>query len=137
MLPRRLAPILLVVAAGCGGGATFDYERRAGALCRDFNDAAFVGHIEVERARRLYARLGDGLARLSPPEDARRAHDVMLGFARAGERAFGGSRPADEPRVDVRLTVGDWDDDIPHVKRTLPDCGTTLIGPHPEIQVIR
>ena len=130
--------LLLVAggAAGCGNG-TSDYARDASAACRAFNDAAFAGHIEMERARQLYARLGDDLEPLSPPDEFRRTHDVLLGFARGGEKLFGGNRDPDAPKVDVRLTVGDWHDDVPHVKEKLPACGDTLEGRHPEIQVIR
>jgi hypothetical protein len=133
---RRFVPVLVVIASGCGASAS-DYEREASAQCTSFNDAAFAGHVEVERARVLYARLGDGLDRLSPPDDLRRTHDVLLGFARGGERIFADVRDAHAPTVDLRLTVGDWDEDVAHVKRRLPDCADTLTGTHPEIQVIR
>ena len=131
-----LLPVVLVLAAGCGGGSE-GYEREVSALCREFNGAGFAGHVEIAQARKLYKRLGDGLARLSPPGNLRRTHDVLLSFARGGERLFGGPRDPDAPRVDLRLTVGDWQDDVPFVKREVPACGDTLAGRHPEIQVIR
>lgn len=125
----------LVLAAGCGGGSD-GYEREASALCRAFNEVAFAGHVAPERARALYARLGDGLERLSPPGELRRTHEVLLRFARGGERLFSGPG-ARGPKADLRLTVGDWEKDVPRVERDLPDCGETLTGTHPEIQVIR
>jgi hypothetical protein len=131
---RRFLPIVIVLAVGCGGSG--DYEREAAALCRGFNEDAFAGHVEPQRAGELYGRLGDGLAELSPPDDLRRAHEVVLGFARSGERLFARADP-DGPTADLALTVGEWEDDIPRVERDLPDCATSLTGAHPEIKVIR
>jgi len=131
---RRCLPLVLVLVSGCGGSG--DYEREAAGLCRDFNEGAFAGHVDPKRAAELYGRLGDGLAELSAPDDLRRTHEVVLGFARAGERVFARADP-DGPTADLALSVGDWEDDIPRVERDLPDCATSLTGAHPEIQVIR
>ncbi len=137
MTARGLTTCLLVVTSAAGCGASPDYDRAASALCRDFNGAAFADHVEVERAEEPYGRLADGLARLSPPDDLRRTHDVMLGFARGGERVFRDVTEPAAPRVNLRLATGDWEADVPHVKRTLPACADSLTGRHPEIQVIR
>ena len=133
--PKSALLALLLLVSACGGGSD-DYERAASALCRDFNDDAFAGNVAPERARALYARLGDGFERLSPPDDLRRTHEVVLGFARGGERLFSGAG-AKGPNADLRLTVGDWEKDVPRVERDLPACADSLTGTHPEIQVIR
>ena len=143
-MPRlrpRLPVLLAVLAGGCGGVdtgvGTVGYADEAQAACRAFNDAAFAEQVEFSRARELYAGLAEDLAGLTPPEDLRSAHGVMLGFARGGERLFAGARDPDAPKTDLRLVVGDWEDDVPRVERDLPACADSLTGTHPEIQVIR
>ena len=137
MPARSLIGVLLVLGLACGGSTTTDYERDASAVCREFNDAAFAEQVEVERAEELYGGLADGLARLSPPDDLRRTHDVVLGFARAGEQAFKTAGGPGTPKVDLRLSVGGWEDEVPRVERELPTCADSLTGTHPEIQIIR
>jgi hypothetical protein len=113
--------------SGCGGPGS-DYERDASALCHSFNEAAFAGHVEIDHARTLYGRLGDGFARLSPPDALRHTHDVLIEFARDGEGTFVSISDPDPPTVDLRLTVGDWEADVPRVQRELPQCADTLTG---------
>ena len=138
---RRFSVLLLLAlpASGCGGGGPTlgsDYEGDASALCRELNEAAFAGQIPFPRAAAIFGRFGDRLARLSPPDDLRATHDVLLRFARDSEELYADA-PPDAPRVDPRSTVGDWDDDVPRVERELPDCADSLTVANPEIQVIR
>ena len=137
----RRVLIAAALACGCGGvsdgAGTVGYEGEASAACRAFNDAAFAEQVEVPRARELYAGLAEDLAALTPPDDLKPVHEVMLGFARGGERLFEGAVDPDAPKMDLRLVVGDWEDDVPRVQRDLPDCADSLTGTHPEIQVIR
>lgn len=142
MSSRPLALLLLTLAplAGCGGGASeyaSDYEGEVAAACREFNDAAFKEQVSGERAREIYAGFERDLGRLSPPDDLGRTHDALLRLARGGREAFTGDPPPDDITFDLSLSVGDWEDEGPRIKRRLPDCADSLTNTHPEIQVIR